>query len=132
MDKPIGGRGKKAPYETTHVRIPVDLKAQVEKLTEDYRNNGLSTSPENSQQSTPNESINYREFVNSMIDEFKKNGMYFDRDEKRKHQLSLAISEDEAFELAKKYMTEMRTKKLVVASLLSRIYGTEINDPRLG
>jgi hypothetical protein len=29
-------------------------------------------------------------------------------------------------------MTEMRTKKLVVASLLSRIYGTEINDPRLG
>ena len=37
MDKPKGGRGKKAPYETTHMRVPLPLKAQIEKLIEDYR-----------------------------------------------------------------------------------------------
>jgi len=37
MNKPLGGRGKKAPYETTHMRIPVPLKADIEKLIENYR-----------------------------------------------------------------------------------------------
>ena len=37
MTKPIGGRGKKAPYETTHMRIPLPLKNQIEQLIEDYR-----------------------------------------------------------------------------------------------
>jgi hypothetical protein len=37
MMKPVGGRGKKAPYETVGVRIPVPIKDQVEKLAESYR-----------------------------------------------------------------------------------------------
>jgi hypothetical protein len=37
MNKPLGGRGKKAPYETTHLRIPVPIKADIEKLIEHYR-----------------------------------------------------------------------------------------------
>jgi hypothetical protein len=37
MTKPLGGRGKKAPYETTHMRVPLPLKTQIEKLIEDYR-----------------------------------------------------------------------------------------------
>ena len=37
MTKPIGGRGKKAPYETTHIRVPVNLKPQIESLIEAYR-----------------------------------------------------------------------------------------------
>jgi hypothetical protein len=131
MNKPIGGRGKKAPYETTHVRIPVDLKAQVEKLVEDYRNNGLVIPEEIHQQSTDNESINYRQFVDSMIDEFKKNGMYFDQDEKRKARLTLCINEDDAFESARNFIKASRTKKTLAGQLLSRIYGTAIDDPRL-
>lgn len=131
MNKPIGGRGKKAPYETTHVRIPVDLKLQVEKLVEDYRNNGLSNLPENNQQSISSESINYREFVNSMIDEFKKNGMYFDQDERRKARLTLCINEDDAFKSAKNLITASRTKKTLAGQLLSLIYGTAIDDSRL-
>ena len=131
MNKPIGGRGKKAPYETTHVRIPVDLKLQVEKLVEDYRNNGLSNLPENNQQSSLSEFINYREFVDSMIDEFKKNGMYFDQDEKRKARLTLITGEDEVFEFARDAAKSKNTKKALVAKLLSCIYGTAIDDPRL-
>jgi len=37
MNKPLGGRGKKAPYETTHLRIPVPIKIDIEKLIENYR-----------------------------------------------------------------------------------------------
>jgi hypothetical protein len=37
MSKPIGGRGKKAPYETTHMRVPVTLKPQIESIIEIYR-----------------------------------------------------------------------------------------------
>ena len=36
MQKPIGGRGKKAPYETTHVRIPKPLIAEVEALKKKF------------------------------------------------------------------------------------------------
>jgi len=37
MDKPKGGRGKKVPYNSCTVRIPVDLKETVESLVENYR-----------------------------------------------------------------------------------------------
>lgn len=37
MSKPKGGRGHTAPYETTHVRIPVPLKQSIEKMIESYR-----------------------------------------------------------------------------------------------
>lgn len=38
MTKPIGGRGYKAPYTTTHVRVPTDIKPEVELLIDNYRN----------------------------------------------------------------------------------------------
>lgn len=37
-----GGRGVKAPYQTTHVRIPVDIKPQVEALSQAYRDGQLN------------------------------------------------------------------------------------------
>lgn len=37
MPTPKGGRGHKAPYETTHVRIPVPIKGKVETLIEEFR-----------------------------------------------------------------------------------------------
>jgi len=37
MSKPKGGRGYVAPYETTHVRVPVPIKDKVEQLIEEYR-----------------------------------------------------------------------------------------------
>lgn len=40
MEKPKGGRGKTAPYETTHVRVPIPVKSVVEKIIDDYRLTG--------------------------------------------------------------------------------------------
>lgn len=37
MANPVGGRGHKAPYTTTHVRVPEPVKTEVEKLIADYK-----------------------------------------------------------------------------------------------
>lgn len=37
MNKSKGGRGKKLPYNSVTVRIPENLKSQVEDLVNDYR-----------------------------------------------------------------------------------------------
>jgi hypothetical protein len=37
MNKPKGGRGKRVPYSSVTVRVPEELKAQVEELVEAYR-----------------------------------------------------------------------------------------------
>ena len=41
-NKPKGGRGKQAPYQTTTIRIPLPLKPSVDKLVEDYRSDVFS------------------------------------------------------------------------------------------
>ena len=37
MNKPKGGRGKRAPYETTVVRVPNPVLEQVEEICDAYR-----------------------------------------------------------------------------------------------
>ena len=41
MSKPVGGRGHKAPYQTMTIRIPIDVKQQVEEIVERFRSNDL-------------------------------------------------------------------------------------------
>ena len=41
MPKPVGGRGCKAPYQTMTIRIPVDVKPQVEEIVERFREGDL-------------------------------------------------------------------------------------------
>lgn len=48
MNKPVGGRGYKAPYTTTHVRVPTDIKPEVEALIDNYRNKALGITIDNS------------------------------------------------------------------------------------
>lgn len=37
MNKPVGGRGHKAKYESTHARIPKPIKSLVDSLSDEYR-----------------------------------------------------------------------------------------------
>lgn len=53
MVKPLGGRGKKAPYETIQMRVPLPIKSQVEQLIEQYRNQVLEESSSSSEQAEP-------------------------------------------------------------------------------
>lgn len=41
MANPVGGRGHKAPYVTTHVRVPEPVKTEVERLIGDYKAGNL-------------------------------------------------------------------------------------------
>ena len=41
MSKPVGGRGRKAPYQTMTIRIPIDVKEQVEEIVERFRSGNL-------------------------------------------------------------------------------------------
>lgn len=41
MVKPIGGRGKKAPYETMQMRVPIPVKPLLEAIIERFRNGEL-------------------------------------------------------------------------------------------
>ena len=47
-----GGRGVKAPYETTHIRIPVPIKAEVERLSQAYKEGITNQSDESERQLT--------------------------------------------------------------------------------
>ena len=52
---PKGGRGHRAPYETTHRRIPTDIKPEIEILIDRYR-----TAILNGEEYTPMISEDYR------------------------------------------------------------------------
>jgi hypothetical protein len=41
MPKPLGGRGCKAPYQTMTIRIPVDVKPQIDEIVERFRSSDL-------------------------------------------------------------------------------------------
>jgi len=125
-NKQIGGRGKKAPYETTHVRIPVDLKPQVELLIEEFRNNGFTID----NQITNNPSINSSEFIKQMIEEFKNNNMLIIQetndisDDKIMSYLNLKL--EDSVKLANELLVTRITKKELVNKLLTALFGIEV------
>ena len=66
-----------------------------------------------------------------MIQEFKQNGLYLGQNEKIINQSTSLLSEDDAYKSANNFMKSKRTKRVIVADLLSCIYGTSIDDSRL-
>ena len=41
MNKPVGGRGHKAAYQTTVIRIPIELKPQIDELVNRFHKGSL-------------------------------------------------------------------------------------------
>ena len=54
MNKPKGGRGKKAPYQTTHIRVPVALKPAVEQMIAEYKDLVMNNIISADEEITPN------------------------------------------------------------------------------
>jgi hypothetical protein len=52
MNKPVGGRGKKAPYETQVVRVPVPIAPQVEQFIESYRLSVINSEDNDNEQTS--------------------------------------------------------------------------------
>jgi len=70
MNKPKGGRGQKAPYETKLMRVPVPLEDQINKLAEMYRNH-LEANPEADPNKTPNFMRQNHKKLNGLIKELE-------------------------------------------------------------
>ena len=126
MNKPIGGRGKKAPYETTHVRIPVDLKSQVELLVEEFRDNGCVVKDN----IVENSSTGSDDFIQKMIQEFKNNDMLIiQKSNEISHDIlmsELTLKLEESIKLANELLATRATKKEVVNKLLTALFGIEV------
>lgn len=69
MVRPVGGRGRRAPYDTVMVRVPEPIKAEVESLIAAYRNSILSNNDSDS-----NSVQRLTELLNTikLVDEFIK------------------------------------------------------------
>jgi hypothetical protein len=125
-NKQIGGRGKKAPYETTHVRIPLDLKFQVELLVEDYRNNHYKISENNNQEFVNNLSLGADNFIKLMIEKFRENNLFIiDNSDKISNSKNEVILE-EAINIANKILANTRVKKEAISKLLTALYKIEV------
>jgi hypothetical protein len=126
LNKQIGGRGKKAPYETTHVRIPVDLKSQVELLVEDYRNNHYKIAENNNQEFINDLSLDVDSFIRLMIEKFRENNLFIvnnsDKISGNKNEVTL----EEAIKIANEILANTRAKKEVVSKLLTVLYQIEV------
>lgn len=126
MTKLIGGRGRKAPYETTHVRIPVDLKPQVELLVEQFRDNGCVVDDD----IIDKFSTNSDDFIQKMIREFKNNDLLIvqSTNEISHYELMshLNLKLEESIKLANELLATRATKKEVVNKLLTALFGIEV------
>jgi len=63
VNKPKGGRGKRAPYETTVVRVPNPVLEQVEEICDAYRN---------SQELPDSKPVTAFEDIRQQVDEWRK------------------------------------------------------------
>jgi hypothetical protein len=126
MSKPIGGRGNKAPYETTHVRVPVDLKPQIESLVQEFRDNGCVVKDN----AVKNSSTNSDDFMHKMIQEFKDNNLFIIQESNEishdtlMNELNLKL--EDSIKLANELLATRATKKEVVNKLLTALFGIEV------
>lgn len=59
-----GGRGLKAPYETTHMRIPVPLKERIQAIVEEYKKTlDNQVDPETDDVLTPSEAEDFARHI---------------------------------------------------------------------
>jgi hypothetical protein len=125
-NKQIGGRGKKAPYETTHVRIPVDLKYQIELLVEDYRNNHYKIAENNDRRSINNLSSDSDNFIQLMIEKFKQNNLFIVDTSNDASNNKNEVVLQEAINIANEILVNTRVKKEAISKLLTALYKIEV------
>lgn len=101
MNKPKGGRGKKAPYKTSHIRVPLALKPAVERAIAEFRELALNGEID-------------PEFPISQTGELQL---------KKSEQDNLLPSLEEATEIAEKLLKQKQSARKTVEKLLSKLYG---------
>jgi hypothetical protein len=109
MDKARGGKGKKAPYESTHIRIPAPIKGRVEDIKDLYFSGNLD---EYYQTIAENQRL---------ADEYKS----------LSSDLKSLPSLDEAKDLVKQLLKQRKSAKETLAKFLSSLYSIDISKDDL-
>lgn len=111
MDKPVGGRGKSAPYKSTHVRIPEPIKGRVEELKELFFSNHLEYHDELIAEDHKLANKYREEFLN------KKTG---------DNQSDRQYNKQELIDLAKGVLRQKKSARESLLKLLTGLLGEEI------
>ncbi|MBE9119210.1 hypothetical protein IQ249_25500 [Lusitaniella coriacea LEGE 07157] len=98
MNIPKGGRGKKAPYDTTHVRVPVGMKPLVDELIEEYKQKVMT--------GTIDSDAEIDKSCSSLL-------------------LAGQVSIDEAMKIAKKVLRLKRSARVSITKLLTALYSID-------
>lgn len=116
-DPTKGGRGNKAPYQTTHVRVPEDCKPFVDSLSNAYKQ--LVDDPQAAWQlledvrETVSQSFGN---ITKMRETYKPVNNYS----------NCHLSKQEAVELTEKLLRAKTSKKDTLQKLLTSIYGEDV------
>jgi CII-binding regulator of phage lambda lysogenization HflD len=113
MNKNLGGRGKKSPYESTHVRVPLPIKDRVDELKELYITGALDHHDQ------------------LLKDDYHKARMYENMltglENKVDPSQNLLPSLDDALNQAKSLLKQKKNARETVAKLLTGLYGKHIS-----
>lgn len=130
--KPLGGRGKKAPYETMQMRVPIPLKLKLADLISEYREKVLlgseqpdiddDSDPSDDDDSDPSDS----ETIKSQAETIRAYASEIHFLKHKLEQLNLNTSLEDAKEDAKKILKSKKSATQSVVKLLSGIYQVEI------
>lgn len=127
MNKPVGGPGKKAPYETTHFRVPIDIKPQVEKLIKEFRDNQYQLSNVVDIISEFNSLDLSKKFIELIIEEFRNNNLFIVEKFSNDRDKYLHLSLQKAIDLSIAFLEEDITKEEMINKLLIAIYQVKVN-----
>jgi hypothetical protein len=141
MDYSTGGRGNQAPYDTTHVRIPVPIKELVQAASKYYRETlflptlnvvtPLATGDDDNQEDDNRSDPSDLETIQSqaqMIQSYASEIHYL------KHkidELNSLTSLEEAKESARSILRGKKSASKSIAKLLTGIYQTEVIEKDL-
>jgi glutamate mutase epsilon subunit len=117
MDKPKGGRGKKADYESTHVRIPAPLKDRVEELKQLWFEGQLEFHDD----CIARDARLAREYENLLTG----------KEEKHDSSLNPLPSLDTAINEAKKILKSKKSARESILKLLTTLYDVELTKQDL-
>jgi hypothetical protein len=133
--KPLGGRGKKAPYQTMQMRVPIPLKPKLEGLIADYREKVLlgDDPPELDDDSSDEDDTDpsNEETIKSQAEMIQAYASEIHFLKHKLDQLNPLTSLEEAKESARSILRARKSATQSVVKLLTSIYQVEITTDDL-
>jgi hypothetical protein len=133
--KPLGGRGKKAPYQTMQMRVPIPLKPKLEELIADYREKVLlgDDQPELDDDSSDEDDTDpsSEETIKSQAEMIQAYASEIHFLKHKLDQLNLLTGLEEAKESARTILRAKKSATQSVVKLLTSIYQVEITTDDL-